>query len=215
MREVAARVGGLGGTLRRRWWVLPIVLVLVAAGLVLRALTAPLAVSASVADGDRAVVRSSAVVLTFSQDMDIASVKHGFQITPSVPYAVVVKNPRTFEFRAQLQPDTGYRIQVTGARKGIGFGKENYSVAFHTEPAPKVTGASFNDAALADGQQAVALHGTLKVTFSQPMDAARTPVLLDDAPLDRIAPRRRPARSQDHQLGQVRPDGERSPFTQS
>jgi len=185
MREVAARVGGLGGTLRRRWWVLPIVLVLVAAGLVLRALTAPLAVSASVADGDRAVVRSSAVVLTFSQDMDIASVKHGFQITPSVPYAVVVKNPRTFEFRAQLQPDTGYRIQVTGARKGIGFGKENYSVAFHTEPAPKVTGASFNDAALADGQQAVALHGTLKVTFSQPMDAARTPVLLDDAPLDR------------------------------
>src|SRR5207248_2212340 len=84
------------------------------------------------------------------QDMDIASVKHGFQIIPSVPYAVVVKNPRTFEFRAQLQPDTGYRMQVTGARKGIGFGKENYTVAFHTEPAPKVTGASFNDAAVAD-----------------------------------------------------------------
>src|SRR5439155_1246143 len=102
MREVAARVGGLGGTLRRRWWVLPIVLVLVAAGLVLRALTAPLAVSASVADGDRAVVRSSAVVLTFSQDMDIASVKHGFQITPSVPYAVVVKNRRTFPFHSVI-----------------------------------------------------------------------------------------------------------------
>src|SRR5881398_1312625 len=184
MPQVAARVGGLGGTLRRRWWVLPIVLLLVAAGLVLRALTAPLAVSASVADGDRAVVRSSAVVLTFSQDMDIASVKHGFQIIPSVPYAVVVKNPRTFEFRAQLQPDTGYRIQVTGARKGIGFGKENYSVAFRTEPAPKVTGATFNDAALADGQQAVALRGKVKVAFSQPMDPARTPILLDGAAVD-------------------------------
>src|SRR5438094_9313863 len=126
MRQVAARVGGLGGTFRRGCWVLPIGLLLVAAGLVLRALTAPLAVSASVADGDRAVVRSAAVVLTFSQDMDIVSVKHGFQITPSVPYAMVVKNPRTFEFRAQLQPDTGYRIQVTGYRKVIGLGKDKY-----------------------------------------------------------------------------------------
>src|SRR5438045_8338550 len=129
MPQVAARAGGLGSTLRRRWWVLPIVLLLVAAGLVLRALTAPLAVSASVADGDRAVVRSSAVVLTFSQDMDIASVKHGFQIIPSVPYAVVVKNPRTFECRAQLQPDTGHPLQVMGARKAIGCGQETAPVA--------------------------------------------------------------------------------------
>jgi len=173
MPMMAARTSGLGATLRRRWWVLPIVLVLVAGGLVLRALTAPLAVSAT-----------SAVVLTFNHDMDVASVKHGFHIAPAVPYTVVVKNPRTFEFRAQLQPDTGYRVQVSNARKGIGFGTENYSVAFHTEPAPKVTGATFNDAALADGQQAVALHGSLKVTFSQPMDAVRTPLLLDGAPLD-------------------------------
>src|SRR6266571_4405759 len=157
MKQVAARAGGLGATLRRRWWVLPVVLVLVAAGLVLRTLMAPLAVSASVADGDHAVVRSSAVVLTFNHDMDVASVKHGFHITPSVPYTVVVKNPRTFEFHAQLQPDTGYRVQVLNARKGIGFGSENYSVA---------------------------LHGTLKVTFSQPMDTARTPLLLDGAALD-------------------------------
>ena len=184
MPQVAARSGGLGARFRRRWWVLPIVLLLVAAGLVLRALTTPLAVSASVADGDHAVVRGSAVILTFSQDMDVASVKHGFRITPSVPYTVLVKDPHTFEFHAQLQADTGYRIQVAGARKAIGFGSQNYGVAFHTEPAPKVTGASFNDAALADGQQAVALHGTLKVTFSQPMDPARTPFLLDGAPLE-------------------------------
>ena len=184
MPQVAARSGGLGARFRRRWWVLPIVLLLVAAGLVLRALTTPLAVSASVADGDHAVVRGSAVILTFSQDMDVASVKHGFRITPSVPYTVLVKDPHTFEFHAQLQADTGYRIQVAGARKAIGFGSQNYGVAFHTEPAPKVTGASFNDAALADGQQAVALHGTLKVTFSQPMDPARTSLLLDGAPLE-------------------------------
>src|SRR3989440_5923889 len=184
MPMLAARTGGLGATLRRRWWVLPIVLLLVVAGLALRALTAPLAVSASVADGDRAVVRHSAVVMTFNHDMDVASVKQGFHIAPAVPYRVVVKNPRTFEFHAELQPDTGYRVQVSNARKGIGFGTENYNVAFHTEPAPKVTGAGYNDAALADGQQAVALHGSLKVTFSQPMDAARTPLLLDGAPLD-------------------------------
>src|SRR3989475_12940693 len=184
MPQVAARAGGLGATLRRRWWVLPIVLVLVGAGLVLRGLTAPLAVSASVADGDRAVVRHSAVVMTFNHDMDVASVKQGFHITPSVPYTVVVKNPRTFEFHAQLEPDTGYRVQVSNARKGIGFGSENYSVAFHTEPAPKVTGATFNDAALADGQQAVALRGNVKVSFSQPMDPARTPVLLDGSAVE-------------------------------
>jgi len=184
MPMMAARTGGLGATVRRRWWVLPIVLVLVAGGLVARALTAPLAVSASVADGDLAVVRNSAVVLTFNHDMDVASVKQGFHIAPAVPYRVVVKNPRTFEFHAELQPDTGYRVQVSNARKGIGFGTENYNVAFHTEPAPKVTGAGYNDAPLADGQQAVALHGSLKVTFSQPMDAARTALLLDGAPLD-------------------------------
>jgi Protein of unknown function (DUF3048) N-terminal domain/Protein of unknown function (DUF3048) C-terminal domain/Bacterial Ig-like domain len=184
MRQPVARVSGLPAVLRRRWWVVPIVLVLVAAGLALRALTAPLAVSASVADGDHAVVRSSAVVLTFNQDMDVASVKSGFKITPAVPYTVVVVNPHRFEFHPQLQPDTAYRIAVSGARKGVGFGSQNYAIAFRTEPAPKVTGVMFNDAPLADGQQAVPLRGALKLTFSQPMDPARTPLLLDGAAID-------------------------------
>ena len=99
MRQTVARDSGLRAALRRRWWVLPIVLAMVAAGLALRALTAPLSVSASVADGDHAVVRSSAVVLTFNQDMDVASVKSGFRITPPVPYQVVVINPHRFEQR--------------------------------------------------------------------------------------------------------------------
>jgi hypothetical protein len=184
MQQTTPRVSGLRATLRRRWWIFPIVLLLVAAGLVLRALTAPLAVNASVADGDHAVVRSSAVVLSFNQDMDAASVKTGFHISPSVPFTVVVSNPRTFEFRPQLQPDTAYRVQVVGARKGMGFGSENYTIAFRTEPAPKVTGATFNDAPLSDGQQAVALRGNIKVTFSQPMDTKRTPILLDGTPVD-------------------------------
>ena len=184
MRQTAARRGGFATTLRRRWWVLPIVLLLVAAALVLRALAAPLAVSASVNDGDRAVVRSSAVVLTFNQDMDVASVKNGFSITPPVAYAVIVKNARTFEFHPQLQPDTAYRIRVVGAKKGLGFGTQNYAIAFRTEPAPKVAAVAFNDTALADGQQAVPLRGNLKVSFSQPMDALQTPLLLDGTAVD-------------------------------
>src|SRR5947208_2373694 len=184
MRQTLTRNHGLAAMLKRRWWIFPIVLLLVAAALVFRALSAPLAVSASVADGDHAVVRSSTVALRFNQDMDVASVTKGFHIIPAVPYTVVVKSPRSFEFRPQLAPDTAYRIRVVGARKGIGFGSENYSVAFRTEPAPKVTGATFNDAALADGQQAVALRGKLKVAFSQPMDPARTPILLDGAAVD-------------------------------
>jgi hypothetical protein len=184
MRQTVTRGGGVAAALRRRWWIFPIVLLLVAGGLALRALTAPLAVSASVADGDHAVVRTSAVVLSFNQDMDAASVKGGFHITPSVPYSVVVRNPRTFEFHPQLEPDTAYKIQVLGARKVIGFGTENYTVGFRTEPAPKITGATYNDAPLSDGQQAIALRGKLKLAFSQPMDALTTAVLLDGAAVD-------------------------------
>src|ERR1700694_3350265 len=184
MRQTMPRGSGLAATLRRRWWIFPIVVLLAAAALVLRALSSPFAVSASVADGDRAVVRSSAVALTFTQDMDVASVRNGFRIIPSVPYTVVVKSPRAFEFHPQLEPDTYYHIQVIGARKGVGIGSENYAVVFHMEPAPKVTGATFNDAPLADGQQAVALRGNLKIAFSQPMDGARTPLLLDGTAVD-------------------------------
>src|SRR5256714_2988364 len=184
MRQTMTRGSGFAAALRRRWWIFPIVLLLVAAGLLLRALTAPLAVSASVANGDLTVVRSSAVLLSFNQDMDATSVKSGFRITPTVPYTVVVRNARTFEFRPQLQPDTAYKVQVLGARKGMGFGSENYTVAFRTEAAPKVTGATYNDAPLAEGQQAVALRGNLKLAFSQPMDANATAVLLDGAALD-------------------------------
>ena len=38
MRQTVARRSGFAATLRRRWWIFPIILLLVAAGLVLRAL---------------------------------------------------------------------------------------------------------------------------------------------------------------------------------
>src|SRR6202158_2588120 len=184
MRHTMTRGSGFAAAVRRRWWLFPIVLLLVAAALALRALTAPLAVNASVADGDYGVVRSSAVGLAFNQDMDAAWAESGFRIKPLAPFTVVVKNPRTFEFHPWLQPDTAYRIQVVGARKSIGFGSQDYAIAFPPEPAPKVAGATFNDGVLADGQQAVPLRGNVKITFSQPMDSLRTPILLDGTALD-------------------------------
>lgn len=183
MRQTATR-GGIGTVLRRRWWVLPLVLLLVVAALVLRAMTQPLAVSASVGDGSALVVRNSAILVSFNQDMDIDSVKAGFRISPLTPADIVVRGPRSFEIRPWLQPDTTYQAAIVDARKRIGFGSETYRFTFHTEPAPKVTAATLNDAALADGQQAVPLRGNLKISFSQPMDAAHTPVLLDGSAVD-------------------------------
>jgi hypothetical protein len=166
--------------MRRRWLILPPVLVLVvAAAFAIRALTGPIAASASVADGDQAVVRSSPVVITFNQDMDVSSVQEGFRITPVVPYQLVARNPRTFEFRPVMQPDTAYKLQVLNARKALGFGSESYTMNFRTEPAPTVTGATYNNAPLTDGQQNLPLRGNLKLAFSQPMDSASTPVFLD------------------------------------
>ena len=183
MRQTATR-GGLGTVLRRRWWVFPLVLILVAAALVVRAMTQPLAVSASVGDGSSLVVRNSVIVLSFNQDMDAGSVKAGLRISPLTPADIVERSPRSFEIRPWLQPDTTYQVSVLDAKKRIGFGSESYHFTFRTEPAPKVTAATLNDAALADGQQAVALRGNLKISFSQPMDAAHTPILLDGAPID-------------------------------
>jgi hypothetical protein len=184
MRQTSSQPGGIRAIVPRRWWVVPVVLLLVAAALALRALTEPLTVHASVGDGSSVVIRNSAILFSFNQDMDIASVKAGFRISPLTPADVLVHSARSFEFRPWLQPDTTYHVSIVGARKNVGLGSETYAIAFHTEPAPKVAAASFNDAALADGQQAVPLRGNLKISFSQPMNAARTPVILDGSPVD-------------------------------
>jgi hypothetical protein len=95
-----------------------------------------------------------------------------------------VGTKRIFELRAKLLPATLYRVQVSHVKKTLGFGELSYGFSFYTEPAPEVVSASFNDAALADGQQNVPLRGNLKLTFSQPMEPLTTRVLFDGKPID-------------------------------
>jgi hypothetical protein len=166
-------------SVRRRWWVAPVVIALVAAAIAIKLLSAPIQVSASVSAGDREVARTSVIVFTFNQDMNQASVRNGIRITPSVPFTVVARNAHTFELYAGLHADTAYLLQVVGVGKATGFGALTYSLPFHTEPAPAITAVVYNGAALKDGQPAVPLRGDLAVTFSEPMDARKTPLLID------------------------------------
>ncbi len=169
---------------RRRWWLAPLALLAVAGALVLRFLAAPLAVSASVGDGEREVARTTSIVFAFNQDMNVASVRDGLKLEPPAPYTLVVRSPRLFEMHPQLQPDTAYQARVRAARRATGFGQVSTTVAFRTQAAPRVLAASFSGAPLADGQKAVPVRGSLKLIFSQPMEPARTPVLLDGKALD-------------------------------
>jgi hypothetical protein len=180
-------------SVRQRWWLAPIVLLVVVAGVALKLLTAPLQVSASVSDGDREVARTSTVVLTFNQDMNQDSVRKGLRITPSVPFTVSVANGHTFEVHPQLKADTAYHLQVVQATKATGFGNVSYAVRFHTEPAPVITAVTIAGSALKDAQQAVPLRGDLTITFSQPMDPRRTPVLYDGTALAPAAVKWNPA----------------------
>src|SRR5438309_7233798 len=75
-------------TLRQRWWLLPIAILVVAAAIVIRIITTPLEVSANVNDGDQAVPRTATIDLHFNQEMKPASVQHAFIITPSVPVSL-------------------------------------------------------------------------------------------------------------------------------
>jgi hypothetical protein len=184
MSASTVRRSDLGSIFRRRWWILPIVLVLVAAAVGLKMLTAPLSVSASVGDGSETVVRTASIIMRFNQDVDPASVEAGLRITPATIATVVARDSRTFEIKPWLQPDTTYHLTVDQVRKSTGFGTAAYSVSFKTEPAPHVMAATFNDQPLNDGQQAVALRGKLKLTFSQAMEPKATPILLDGKALD-------------------------------
>ena len=184
MSTSSAHQRSFGSVIRRRWWILPIVLILASAVVVLKALTAPLTVAASVGDGSQLVVRTATVVLHFNQDVEADSVQSGVRITPLTLATVAAQDARTFEIKPWLQPDTAYQLTVSGVRKRSGFGTANYSVSFKTEPAPRVMAVSFNDAPLNDGQQAVSLRGKLKVVFSQPMDQTSTAILFDGKALD-------------------------------
>ncbi|MDQ6711356.1 MAG: DUF3048 domain-containing protein [Candidatus Dormibacteraeota bacterium] len=184
MSTPAASPRAFGSTLRRRWWILPIAVLLVVGAVAVKLLSAPVSVGASVGDGSPTIVRTATIVLHFNQDVDPASVQAGIRISPLTLATVVARDRRTFEIRPWLQPDTPYRLNVSGVRKLMGFGTATYAVAFRTEPAPRVTAVSFNGAPLADGQQAVPLRGKLGVTFSQAMDPKSTSILFDNKALD-------------------------------
>ena len=91
-------------TLRQRWWLLPIAILVVAAAIVIRIITTPLEVSANVNDGDQAVPRTATIDLRFNQEMKVASVQHAFNITPSVPFAFKAVSPKEFQFRPTMKP---------------------------------------------------------------------------------------------------------------
>jgi len=170
--------------LRRRWWLLPLALVAAVLVVGLRAATAPLSVGASVPDGEQDVARTAAVEFGFNQDMNVQSVRQGIAIDPAVLFTVVASSPRRFLFKPDLQADTTYHVRLTGLQKALGFGSLSYAFSFHTEPAPKVTGLKLDETPLADGQTAVPPRGTLAVTFSQPMDGGRVPILVDGTAVD-------------------------------
>ncbi|MDQ6713989.1 MAG: DUF3048 domain-containing protein [Candidatus Dormibacteraeota bacterium] len=171
-------------TLRQRWWLLPIAIVVVAAAIVIRIITTPLEVSANVNDGDQAVPRTATIDLRFNQDMKAESVQHAFSMSPSVMVAFKAVSLREFQFRPAMKPNTSYHAGLKDAQNTSGRGVSS-GFSFKTEPAPAIAAVMVDNSAVADGQQAVKPTGDVKINFSQPMDGARTPISLNGKPYDK------------------------------
>ena len=170
-------------TLRRRWWLAPLAIGLVALAVIIKIITTPLEVSASVSDGDQAVPRNAAIDLKFNQDMKPDTVRSAFAISPTVPVAFKQVSIKEFQFRPKMQPATRYQVHLNSA-EATGGGHVSNGFSFKTEPAPAVTAVALNGAALKDGQQSVHPTGQVQIAFSQPMDPAHTPVMLNTTALD-------------------------------
>src|SRR5713226_3039703 len=169
---------------RRRWWVGVIPLVLVSLAAVVRLLTMPLEVSANVADGDQAVARTASIDFTFNKDMLASSVQAGFTITPAVPVTFGAVSPHEFQFSPAMTPETAYHVVLNAAKEASGSGTVTASLNFRTEAAPTVAAVRFDDQPLKEAAQFVPVHGRLAIAFSQAMDGARTPLLLDSKPVE-------------------------------
>ncbi len=170
-------------TLRERWWLAPIAILVVAAAIVIRFITTPLEVSANVNDGDQSVPRTATIDLRFNQDMKAESVQHGFSMTPSVVVSFKAVSPKEFQFRPTMRPNTAYRVSLKDAQNTSGRGVSS-GFSFKTEPAPAVAAVNVDDKAVVDGQQSVKPTGVVKIDFSQPMDGGKTPIALNDKPFD-------------------------------
>lgn len=171
-------------TLRERWWLAPIAILLVAAAIVIRILTAPLEVSANLSDGEQSVPRTAAIDLRFNQDMNADSVKRSFTITPTAPVVEKSISAREFQFRPAMQPNTAYHVSLKGAQSASGRGQVTNAFSFKTEPAPAIADVKVDGKAVKDGQQALHPTGTVKIDFSQPMEASKTAISLNGKPFD-------------------------------
>lgn len=159
-------------------------LLLVALAAVIRLLTMPLEVSANLADGDQAVARTATIDFKFNKDMLASSVEQAFQIAPAVAVTFRQVGPREFQFSPSMQPQTSYHLTLTAAREASGNGTVTESLTFRTEAAPTVSGVQDNDQPLRDAAQFVPINGKLAIAFTEPMDRARTPILLDGKPVE-------------------------------
>ena len=165
-------------TVRERWWLAPIAVLLVAAAIAIRIITTPLEVSANVNDGDQAVPRTATIDLHFNQDMKPDSVQSAFSMTPNVLVAFKTVSPREFQFRPKMAPNTAYHVSVKDAKNTSGRGVTS-GFSFKTEPAPAVAGVRVNSQKVTDGQQGLKPTGSVQIDFTQPMDGTKTPIAVN------------------------------------
>src|SRR6202022_1516711 len=165
-------------TLRERWWLAPIAILVVAAAIVIRIITTPLEVNANVNDGDQAVPRTATIDLHFNQDMKADSVQHAFGISPSVLVAFKAVSPREFQFRPHMAANTAYHVSIKDAQNTSGRGVTS-GFSFKTEPAPAIAAVRVNNQKVTDGQQGLKPTGNVQIDFTQPMDGTKTPVAVN------------------------------------
>src|SRR5260370_20685332 len=145
-------------TLRERWWLAPIAILVVAAAIVIRIVTTPLEVSANVNDGDQSVPRTATIDLHFNQEMKPESVQHAFRMTPSVMVSFKAVSPKEFQFRPTMKPNTAYHVILKDAQNTSGRGVSS-GFSFKTEPAPAVAAVRVDDQAGSDRQPSVEASG--------------------------------------------------------
>jgi hypothetical protein len=170
-------------TLRERWWLAPIAILLVAAAIVIRIITTPLEVSANVSDGQQAVPRTATIDLRFNQDMKADSVQRAFSITPNVIVSFKAISSKEFQFRPKMQADTSYHVNVKDAQNTSGRTVSS-GFSFKTESAPAIADVKVNNQKVADGQQGLKPTGNIQIDFTQPMDGGHTPIAVNGKTLD-------------------------------
>src|ERR1700737_2153471 len=165
-------------TVRQRWWLAPIAILLVAAAIAIRIITTPLEVSANVNDGEQAVPRTATIDLHFNQDMKPDSVQHAFSMAPNVLVSFKAVSPREFQFRPKMAANTAYHVSIKDAQNTSARGVTS-GFSFKTELAPAVAGVRVNNQKVTDGQQGLKPTGSVQIDFTQPMDGTKTPIAVN------------------------------------